>query len=184
MRGTFLVSDGGNSKISRMMNYHYHSNVHKQKGTSVSMMHATDIVMLNNLRYDSFFPRRNEDYPIFGEYVYAPMDGEVVKVENSIPDNTPYSGKYPYNAGNIVVIKKGCLYLLLGHLHYNSVVVKQGNKVRMNDLIGQAGNSGFSERPHIHMQLMESNSENYWKGTGVSVSFGVDCVYKNKIIKK
>ena len=147
-------------------------------------MFAADIVMLTNYGYDSFFPQRNEEYPIFGEKVFAPMDGEVVKVENTIPDNTPYAGSYPYNAGNIVVIKKGSLYLLLGHLHDKSIVVKQGDKVKTNDLIAHTGNSGMSERPHIHMQLMESSLGNYWKGAGVSISFEGANVFKNRVIIK
>lgn len=112
------------------------------------------------------------------------MDGEVVKVENNIPDNTPYSGDYPYSTGNTIVIKKENLYLLLGHLQQKSILVHQGDRVKVNDIIARAGNSGMSEMPHIHLQLMESNSENYWKGKGVNISFEGKPVYKNKVIKK
>lgn len=56
--GIFLVTDGGNSKVSRLMNCHFHSKVHRQKNTNVSMMFATDIIMLGKNRYVSFFPAK------------------------------------------------------------------------------------------------------------------------------
>jgi hypothetical protein len=45
------------------------------------------------------------------------MDGKVIKAENSIPDNIPYAGNYPYNTGNTVVIRKENLYLRRGSLY-------------------------------------------------------------------
>ena len=42
-----------------------------------------------------FLPGRNEDYPIFGEKVYYPMAGKVIKVENNINNNKPFIDKYP-----------------------------------------------------------------------------------------
>ncbi len=44
--GTYLITDGGNSKISRLMNYHYYSPIHKRKKTNNSMKFATDIVKI------------------------------------------------------------------------------------------------------------------------------------------
>jgi len=65
----------------------------------------------------------------------------------------------------------------------NSIVVKEGDKVRANDLIGSAGNSGWTERPHLHMQLINSVSDNYWKGIGISVRFKDMNLYKNRLVK-
>lgn len=179
--GKYLITDGGNSKISRLMNYHYHSPVHKKNKTNRSMLYATDIVKLPGSN-SNFFPPKNEDYPIFGEKVYSPVSGVVIKVENSIPDNIPYSGNYPYNTGNTIVIKNDNKYLLLGHLKNESIRVKSGDKVNARDLIAEAGNSGYSERPHIHIQLIESATDNYWKGSGIGMLFMGKNLYKNKII--
>jgi hypothetical protein len=181
-QGKYLITDGGNSKISRLMNYHYYSQVHKRNNTNNSMKFAVDIVMIVP-GYPSFLPVENGQYPVFGLNIYCPMDGEVIKVVNNIPDNKPYSGNYPYNTGNTVVIKKGNYFLLLGHLKMNSIVVKEGDKVNANDLIGSAGNSGWTERPHLHMQLINSVSDNYWKGIGVSVRFKDINLYKNRLVK-
>jgi hypothetical protein len=180
--GTYLITDGGNSRISRLMNYHFHSPVHKRKKTNRSMLYATDMVKLaDNGR--KFLPPKNADYPIFGENIYSPIDGTLVKVVNDLEDNIPFSGNYPYNTGNTVVIKNGSYYLLLGHLKKGSIVVKTGDTVSGKDLIGKAGNSGMSERPHLHMQLMKCEDANYWKGLGISMQFQEKNLYKNRRIK-
>ena len=44
--GNFLVTDGGNSRISRLMNYHYYSPMHRKNKTNLSMLYATDIVKI------------------------------------------------------------------------------------------------------------------------------------------
>ena len=180
--GTYLITDGGNSKISRLMNYHFHSPVHKRKKTNRSMLYATDIVKLRD-KNKKFLPPENIDYPIFGENIYCPLEGAVVKVVDDIEDNIPYSGNYPYNTGNTVVIKNANYYLLLGHLKKGSIVVKSGETVNRKDMIGKAGNSGMSERPHLHMQLMKCEGEDYWKGVGISMHFLGKSLYKNRLIR-
>ena len=179
--GKYMVTDGGNSRVSRLMNYHFHSKVHKKRGTNQSMLYATDIVKTDNQK-NPFLPPKNENYPIFGESFYSPMDGTIVKVSNDIDDNQPFSGNYPYNTGNTVVIKNGNYYLLAGHLKKGSICVKEGDSVFQNDLLAQCGNSGMSERPHLHMQLMKSHDQNYWKGTGVNMIYKGKNLYKNREI--
>lgn len=180
--GTYLITDGGNSKISRLMNYHFHSVIHKKRGTNKSMLYATDVVKLSNEKL-RFLPKKNENYSIYCEKVYAPMHGIVFKVVNNIDDNIPFSGNYPYNTGNTVVIKNDQFYFLLGHLKKGSIVVGEGDFIGRNALIGEAGNSGMSERPHLHMQLMKSDTEDFWKGTGICLHYKKSNLYKNRCIK-
>ena len=178
----YLITDGGNSKLSRLMNYHYHSSAHRKKSTNNSMKFATDIIRIDP-PYKSFFPKENENYPIFGETVYCPVDGTVFTIENSIDDNKPYAGNYPYNTGNTIVIKRDDLYFLLGHLMRGSVKVTPGETVTAGEEIALAGNSGMSERPHIHIQAIRSDSDNFWSGEGVSVRFRNENLYKNRIVQ-
>ena len=180
--GKYLVTDGGNSRVNRLMNYHFHSKVHKKRGTNQSMLYATDLVKTDNQK-NRFLPPKNENYPIFGENLYCPMDGTIVKVSNDIDDNQPFSGNYPYNTGNTIVIKNGNYYLLTGHLKKGSIIVKEGDSVFQNDLLAQCGNSGMSERPHLHMQLMKCYDQNYWKGTGVNMIYKGINLYKNRQIE-
>ena len=180
--GEYLITDGGNSTISRLMNYHFHSPIHRQKKTNWSMLYATDIVMRSKEKMN-FLPRENKNYPVFGQSVFCPINGKVVKVVNDIDDNLPYSGNYPYNTGNTVIIKNNRYYFLLGHLKRGSVAVNPGDEVQRNDRIGEAGNSGMSERPHLHMQLMKCNNGDYWKGLGINIQYQGKNLYKNRIIK-
>jgi len=180
--GEYLITDGGNSKTSRLMNYHYYSPVHKRNKTNNSMLFAADIVKVDKA-YPSFLPDENGQYPVFGMNIYSPMDGVVVKVEDNIQDNKPYSENYPYNTGNTVVIKKDNYFLLLGHLNFDSIIVRVGDHIKTNELIGRAGNSGWTERPHLHMQLIKSETDNYWMGIGVSIRYKNRNVYKNRYLK-
>ena len=180
--GTYLITDGGNSKISRLMNYHYYSSIHKRKKTNNSMKFATDIVKIG-IRRSSYLPLRNEEYPIFGEKVFCPISGTVVKVINDINDNSPFSGNYPYNSGNTIVIKNENNYLLIGHLKKGSISLNVGDIVHQDDPIAESGNSGFSERPHIHMQLINSLIDDYWQGLGIGITFQNKNLYKNRLIE-
>jgi hypothetical protein len=179
--GTYLITDGGDSKISRLMNYHFYSRIHRKKDTYRSMRFATDIVKITP-RHERPLPEQNDQYPVFGENIYSPMGGMVVKVEDGIRDNLPFSGKYPYNTGNTVVIRNGNCFCLLGHLQNGSILAREGEEVSAGDLIARAGNSGFSERPHLHMQLIRSESENFWSGNGICIRYDGRNLYKNRRI--
>lgn len=178
--GEYLITDGGNSRISRLMNYHFYSPTHKKQKTNYSMLYAVDIVKI--AKDISFLPLKNEDYPIFSEKIFSPIAGTVIKVINDIPDNISFSGNYPYNTGNTVVIKNNSNYMLLGHLKYGCISVSEGDEIKANHYIGLAGNSGWTERPHLHMQLINSNSPNFWQGTGINITFRDKNLYKNRRI--
>jgi hypothetical protein len=179
--GKYLITDGGNSRISRLMNYHFYSSVHKKNKTNKSMMFATDIVKTDDSER-KFLPQLNEEYPIFGEKVFSPVSGQIIKAEANIIDNAPFCGDYPYNTGNTVVIRNGNRYFLLGHLKKETIAVKVSDYVEAGDLIAEAGNSGYSERPHLHIQLIESETADYWNGKGVSIQFMKKNLFKNRII--
>lgn len=180
--GKYRITDGGNSKISRLMNYHFHSTLHKKRKTNKSMIFAIDVIK-HDENSKKFLPVSNFDYPIFNEKVYCPIDGVAYKVINNIPDNIPYSGNYPYNTGNTLIVKNKNLYFLLGHLRENSIRIKEGEVVKKGDYIAHSGNSGYSERPHLHFQLIKSETDDYWKGTGLNVTYHRNNLYKNRIIK-
>lgn len=179
--GMYMITDGGNSKISRLMNYHYYSRSHKRNKTNNSMIHATDMVKIGQGK-GGFLPTRNEDYPSYNERLYSPMDGTVAKIVDGIPDNRPFAGNYPYNAGNTIVIRNGDLYFLLGHLKCDSFQVKEGDTVEKGQHIAHVGNSGWTERPHLHMQLIRSGDEDYWHGMGVPITYRNRNLYKNRMV--
>lgn len=180
--GTYMVTDGGNSRLSRLMNYHYYSASHRKSKTHFSMLYATDIVKLSE-NSKRFLPLRNEDYPIFNESLFSPMEGVVFKVTDGIADNQPFSGPYPYNVGNSVVIRNGPLFFLFGHLKQHSITVKEGDLVTRGQVIASIGNSGWTERPHLHMQLMTCSDDNFWHGMGRAITYKERMLFKNRIIR-
>ncbi|MDD5363492.1 MAG: M23 family metallopeptidase [Ignavibacteria bacterium] len=181
-KGKYIITDGGNSKVSRLMNYHYHSKIHKMHGTSDSMLFAADIVKLSDTG-KRFLPHHNRDYPIFGEKIFSPISGVVVKVIDDIDDNIPFSGNYPYNTGNTIVIREENKYLLLGHLKKGSITKKPGDVIQEGEQAAEAGNSGFTERPHLHMQFIYSETEKYWSGKGIAIQYKGKNFYKNRLIE-
>jgi murein DD-endopeptidase MepM/ murein hydrolase activator NlpD len=108
----------------------------------------------------------NEDFYAWGREIIAPADGTVVYARNDIQDNprpdviqTNVFLKMPEPvwavAGNVVVIDHGNgEFSLLAHMQKGSVRVKAGDKVKRGQVLGLLGNSGNSDAPHLHYQLM------------------------------
>ncbi len=117
--------------------------------------------------------RPPEDFPGFGEEVLSPAAGAVVRVRDGARDHRSRNS-WPAFAflfiegglreltgpgrilGNHVILDLGeGIYAALAHLQRDSVVVREGERVRAGDPIGRCGNSGNSSEPHLHFQLMD-----------------------------
>ncbi|MDH5369176.1 MAG: M23 family metallopeptidase [Gammaproteobacteria bacterium] len=108
--------------------------------------------------------------------IFSPIDGIVIEsqdVENdrmkisfiydlfSLLINKPKESEGFGNfGGNHIMIKADDFYVLLCHLKKGSVNVKKGDAVKSGQLIAEAGNSGSSIQPHLHIQVM--NNEKYF----------------------
>ncbi len=119
------------------------------------------------------------DYHCFGEPIYAPIDGKVIRSANDWPDHDKcnlwrtisiwYNATYKFkpvningrldirpNAGNHVMIQSNAGYIVfLAHMQCGSVVVKEGDTVRVGQELGLVGNSGNSTAPHLHINLFD-----------------------------
>ena len=132
-----------------------------------SQQHAYDIMSLgSSFGFARNEGRQNDEYFSWGQPVLAPADGVVVSSRNDVFDQ-PRPGivdaklyetlSDPRSAytGNTVVIDHGQgEYSALSHLQRGSVRVEAGQRVRRGDQIGRIGNSGSSDLPHLHYQLM------------------------------
>ena len=142
--GTYFVFQGGKGLPTNI----FHS-------TGRHTHFAMDIIKLNKYgrRSSHIFSKRLEDYEIFGDTIYAPCNGIVVKTEASNPDNIPPARKRGRFNLNHVLIESRDAFIFLGHLKQGGVLVKAGDTLVAGQPIGLAGNSGMSLEPHLHIQV-------------------------------
>ena len=115
---------------------------------------------------------KNEDYYAFGKELIAPCDGEVVLTVDGIKDNVPGNLNPIYVPGNTVIIKSSeNEYLFFAHFKQNSIRVKEGQKVKKGELLGQCGNSGNSSEPHLHFHIQNVEDMN--------IATGIKCFFDN-----
>jgi hypothetical protein len=171
--GIYTINWGGNGGASSLMNYHYSSSVHTGADINRSMRYAVDIIKLNILGMISseILPQSLEKYEIFHVDILAPVSGTIQQVVDGLPNEKPFSGNYPYNVGNYVVIDNGEVNILLGHMQAGSICVKAGDYVETGQIIGKVGNSGWSDQPHTHIQAMAYSEKSIWLGQGIPITF-------------
>ncbi len=120
--------------------------------------------------------RPNDDYPAFGQPVFAMVDGVVVASSDWRRDHRARSnmlgvlyllvegmirefGGPGFIVGNHVTIRTDeGLYATVAHLQRGSVDVRVGDVVRRGTPIARCGNSGNSTEPHVHAQIMDRQS--------------------------
>ncbi|HEX8753738.1 MAG TPA: M23 family metallopeptidase [Solirubrobacterales bacterium] len=98
-------------------------------------------------------------YPYFGAEVLSATAGRVVGVVDRLPEGPISFALPPISAadagGNHVVVAIGHgRYAFYAHLQPGSVRVRVGQRVSAGEPLGLLGNSGNSNVPHLHFQLM------------------------------
>ncbi len=166
--GAYAVFEGGNGRVSSLMNYHYGASMHKGARTNLSMRYAVDITKLTRWGNDAkgYLPLHNDRYAVFNQVLYSPCDGLVSHIEDQWPNETPWSGTPPYNVGNHVFITSKDFGVLMGHLQKGSLLVKEGDTVKKGQPIAQVGNSGWTSQPHLHIQAMKVSTGPFWGWKG------------------
>lgn len=120
-----------------------------------------------------------DEYYCWNQPVYSPVNGEIIRIGTGWNDHQYtnlwktisiwYNATYKFkpkeingkldirpNAGNYVMIKtKEDFIVFLAHLKLNSVLVKEGQMVKVDEQIGNVGNSGNSTAPHLHINLFD-----------------------------
>jgi hypothetical protein len=184
--GHYLVTDGGDGARSFLVNYHYGFGRHRSAGVNASMRFATDLVEIGAAGCESrgFIPADNAAYRIWGRPLLAPCGGRVAHVVDDIADNDAFGANRPYGVGNHVVLAaEGGVYVVLGHMQHGSVRVTGGQVVRPGEEIGRVGNSGWTERPHLHVQAMRCRSGDWWHGDPLPIRFGGRFLARNQVLR-
>jgi hypothetical protein len=105
--------------------------------------------------------------------ILAPCDGLIVHVEDRQTDAPPGERRRdrarPF--GNYVSIETPRGYVILAHLKQGSVNVRVGDSVRAGDEIGRSGNSGNTDRAHLHVHAQDQPSQAIDTAQGVPIAF-------------
>jgi Peptidase family M23 len=117
--------------------------------------------------------RPPEDFPGFGQPVFAPADGVVVRARDRSQDHDSRNSwpallllvaeaavreaRGPGGIlGNHLVLDLGDgVYAVLAHLKHGTLRVGPGGRVTAGEQVAECGNTGNSTEPHVHFHLMD-----------------------------
>lgn len=156
--GTYQVANGGSHQsISSHMMTLTGERFRPYRGQS----YAVDIVKLNRFgtRSTGLLPQAIERYKIYGEPVYSPCDGRVVTTFNDAPDMVPPLPDREHMSGNFVLLRCEAADVLLAHFRPSSIEVAVGDAVEIGQRLGEVGNSGNSNEPHLHIHAQRPGSK-------------------------
>ena len=147
----------------RTLKENYHASLGDQR-------FAIDVVQIENGSTFKGNGARNEDYYCFGDTLFAPGNGQIVEMENSVAENIPRETNTNQLFGNYVIIDHGNVeYSILAHFMKNSIIINVGDLVTKGQVIGLSGNSGNSTEPHLHYHLQ--NKPSIGQGEGLPAQF-------------
>jgi Peptidase family M23 len=102
-----------------------------------------------------------ESYPYFGADIHAVADGPVVGVVDGLPEQVP--GASPtglpldqYGGNHVVQDIGDGNYAFYAHLKTGSVKVKVGDQLTTGQVLGNLGNTGNTDAPHLHFHVMST----------------------------
>jgi Peptidase family M23 len=157
--GTYLILNGG-SDIR--VNAHL-----KTLDQSVPRFRAyrgqsygLDVIQINplGLRSAGIVPRDPAAYLIYGEPVLAPCSGTILQAVDGLPDMPIPELDVEHRAGNHVLLRCREADVLLAHFRPQSLVVQTGMQIAVGEPIAEAGNSGASDEPHLHLHAQRPGS--------------------------
>jgi murein DD-endopeptidase MepM/ murein hydrolase activator NlpD len=103
-----------------------------------------------------------------GTPIYAARAGTVVAVESG-HNRSGYDKSYSRFANYILIEHADHTFAEYAHLMQRGVTVGIGRKVRAGELIGYSGNTGYTNGPHLHFEVLKVESA----VTGSTVSLPV-----------
>jgi hypothetical protein len=141
--------------------HHFHAQVTVDGVTRVPQRYAQDWIYLDPVTGQAVSGDASvaKNYFGYGKEIYAVADGTVVDVLDGLPDGEKIfsapPATVPTMAGNYVIIDIGNKkYACYAHMIPGSIRVKKGDVVREGQMIGLMGNSGNSDLPHLHFQVV------------------------------
>ncbi len=167
--GRFIVGQGGGNFL---LNHH---------AGHAAQQYAADIVALNGagFRANGLLPKAVDHYAVYGAQVVSPCTGEVINLQDGLPDLAPPDADSDNAAGNHVVIDCKGLHVELAHLQTGSIVVSAADMLQAGDAIGRVGNSGNTTEPHLHIHAIDAST-----GAGVPLVFDGVVPLRNQVYQR
>lgn len=113
--------------------------------------------------YNGTFSHQNENALDFtmplGTKIFSSRAGIVIKVVQNFNENCPEKECEKYNNYVIVYHNDGS-FSRYDHLKKNGVILKEGETIIENQLIGYSGNTGRSTGPHLHFMVYMQRLKN------------------------
>ena len=95
-----------------------------------------------------------ENFYCYNKEIYAPYDGYVYDIINTVEENDVGEVDTEHNWGNTIIINHlNGLFSQISHIKKDSFGVFIGQYVTKGTYLATCGNSGRSPEPHIHFQL-------------------------------
>ncbi len=147
-KGTWIASGAGATGATN-----HHDRIASQK-------YAIDISRLgeDNKLFTGEGVKNEESYT-FGSKIYAPVQGEVVHLVDTLPDvKVRERDKL---AGNHIIIRfQDSLYVALAHLKEGTIKVRKGTQVQVGQELGEVGLSGNTDFSHLHIHIQDTPTYN------------------------
>lgn len=179
--GIFLVVNGGSDERVNAHLKVLSADVPRYRAWR-GQAYGVDLIRVDSfgLRAGGLQPEHADAYRGFGTAVHAPCPGTVLRVEDGLPDNAVPQTDRMHMAGNHVIIRCEPFDLVLAHLRRGSVEVSVGDRVRTGQRIGELGNSGNSDEPHLHVHAQRTTPENEpFSGEPVALRFAGRWLVRN-----
>jgi hypothetical protein len=146
------------------LTHHFRAQITMKGVTRVPQRYAQDWVYLDPVSGQATSGNATlaRNYYGFGKEIFAVANGTIVDASDGLKDfETIYSatGTTIANAaGNYVILDIGNKkYACYAHMVNGSVRVKTGDIVKEGQILGLMGNSGNSDIPHLHFQVVTDN---------------------------
>lgn len=115
--------------------------------------YAIDVVALDRWgrRARGLVPTSPAAYFIFNTPVLAPCAGTVLVAQDGRPDLPVPRHDDAHPSGNYLILRGARADIVLAHFRRGSLRVRAGDCVAAGQWLAQAGNSGASDEPHLHL---------------------------------
>jgi hypothetical protein len=169
---TFSVMGGG---ANWSVNHHYFW---------PELRYALDVVQVNALGFRApALVVRDVQVPfIFGAEIVAPCSGEVIAMQDGLPNRPLMDPDVENRHGNHVIVFCQGHSVLLAHMRPGTVAVRAGDHVTSGQRLGEVGNSGSTMEPHLHIHAVEGRHED-GSGTATPLLIEGDFLVKGDAFK-